>query len=220
MLRADVVVAELQRLAQRQLQHLFRSRRKRDVPARRRSPRPMMSSTWRRTSSSRISEFLQRSGRHAVALVEQAEQDVFGPDGVVVEQPGLLLGQHHHPTGPVGEAFKHGDHVLAARPHALTGTGTHAPNRRLGALSRSLLASPRGPRGGRRCARAGALPPRTSPRCFHAGGPVATMRTGSAPARPARVHADPRPGQESSTQRRSGPCRSSGGARGAPGEAA
>ena len=34
-LGADVVVAELQRLAQRQLEHLLRARRERDVPGRR-----------------------------------------------------------------------------------------------------------------------------------------------------------------------------------------
>jgi hypothetical protein len=25
----------------------------------------------------------------------------------VIEEPSLLLGEHHHPPGPVGEALKH-----------------------------------------------------------------------------------------------------------------
>ena len=37
-LGADVVVAELERLAQRQLEHLLRPRRERDVPRRRLPP--------------------------------------------------------------------------------------------------------------------------------------------------------------------------------------
>jgi hypothetical protein len=39
--------------------------------------------------------------------MHQAEQDVLGPDVVVVEHPGLFLCQDHHPTRPVGEPLKH-----------------------------------------------------------------------------------------------------------------
>jgi hypothetical protein len=39
--------------------------------------------------------------------VEQPEQDVFGTNEVVVEQPGLFVGQHQNLTGSVGETFEH-----------------------------------------------------------------------------------------------------------------
>ena len=43
----------------------------------------------------------------AFALVEQPQKDVLGADVVVIEEPGFFLGQHHDPSGSVGEAFKH-----------------------------------------------------------------------------------------------------------------
>src|SRR5207302_5812544 len=43
---------------------------------------------------------------HALALVDEAEQDVLGPDVVVVEEPCFLLGQDDDPSGTVGEAFE------------------------------------------------------------------------------------------------------------------
>jgi hypothetical protein len=39
--------------------------------------------------------------------VDQAQEDVLGADVVVVEHPGLFLGQDDHPTGSVGEPFEH-----------------------------------------------------------------------------------------------------------------
>ena len=41
-------------------------------------------------------------------LLDEAEQDVLGADVIVVEHPGLFLGQHDDPAGAVGEAFEHG----------------------------------------------------------------------------------------------------------------
>ena len=49
----------------------------------------------------------QRLGRYAVALVDEAEQDVLGADEVVVEEPRFLLGQHQDSSGTVGEALEH-----------------------------------------------------------------------------------------------------------------
>src|SRR5699024_9225048 len=51
---------------------------------------------------------LERLARHPFALVDEAEEDVLGPDVVVVEEACLLLGQDHDPAGPVGEPFEHG----------------------------------------------------------------------------------------------------------------
>jgi len=38
-------------------------------------------------------EALQSLGGHSLTLVDEAEEDVLGPDVVVVEHPGLFLGQ-------------------------------------------------------------------------------------------------------------------------------
>ena len=53
-------------------------------------------------------EALQRLGGDALALVDQAEQDVLGADVVVGEHAGLFLGQHDHPAGSVCEPLEHG----------------------------------------------------------------------------------------------------------------
>jgi hypothetical protein len=106
-LRADVVVAQLLGLAQRQLQDLLGPGRERDVPGRRLLPAAddLLDLGAHRFEGD--AEGLQGRGGHALALVDQAEQDVLGADVVVVEEPGLLLGQHNHPPGPVGELLKH-----------------------------------------------------------------------------------------------------------------
>jgi hypothetical protein len=39
--------------------------------------------------------------------MDQTEQDVFGADVVVTQQPRFLLGEDDDPAGPVGEAFEH-----------------------------------------------------------------------------------------------------------------
>jgi hypothetical protein len=39
--------------------------------------------------------------------VDQAQEDVLGADVVVVEHPGLFLGQDNHTAGSVGEPFEH-----------------------------------------------------------------------------------------------------------------
>jgi transposase len=61
---------------------------------------------------------LQRPGGHALALVDQAQQDVLGAQVVVVEHPGLFLRQDHNPPGPVGKPLKHlNQHSSAAVMH-------------------------------------------------------------------------------------------------------
>jgi hypothetical protein len=135
-------VAELQRLTQRQLQHLLGPRRERDVPARRLLTLAddlfyLLTHTLKRDA-----EALQRLGRHALTLVDEAEQDVLRADVVVVEHPGFFLRQDDDSTGTVGEPLEHGTHVLAARPHAPRRQGARGRgDERSGALSLSLLAS-------------------------------------------------------------------------------
>ena len=111
-LGADVVVAELQCLAQRQLENLLGAGSERDVADWGLPPWPMISSTWLAHGFERDAERLERFGRDALALVDQAEQDVLGPDVVVVEHSRLFLGENDHTAGPVGKPLEH-----LATPH-------------------------------------------------------------------------------------------------------
>ena len=67
----------------------------------------MISTTWERTDFEADAQALQRPGGDALTLVDQTEQDVLGPDVVVVEEPRLFLSEDHDSPGPVGESFKH-----------------------------------------------------------------------------------------------------------------
>ena len=107
MLGADVVVAELQRLAQRQLEDLLRTRGEGDVAGGRRTALTDDLLDLLPHGLERDAERLERFGRDAFALVDQPEQDVLGADVVVVEQPGLFLREDDDTTGSIREAFKH-----------------------------------------------------------------------------------------------------------------
>ena len=65
-------------------------------------------------------ERLECLGRYALALVDEAEQDVLGADVVVVEHPGLFLSQDHDPPRPVGKPLEHPHTHAAMKPD---GTG-------------------------------------------------------------------------------------------------
>ena len=106
-LGADVVVAELQRFAQRQLEHLLGAGGERDVARRRRAALADDLFDLAAHGLERDAEALQRLRSDPFAFVDQAEQDVLGADVAVVQQPGFLLSEHHDPPGPIGEAFKH-----------------------------------------------------------------------------------------------------------------
>ena len=106
MLGADVVVAELQRLAERELEDLLGPRRERDVPGRRRAALSDDLLDLAADGLQRDAERLERLGGDALTLVDQPEQDVLGADVVVVEEPSFLLGQHDDPSGSVGEPFE------------------------------------------------------------------------------------------------------------------
>ena len=113
-LGADVVVAELQCLAQRQLEDLLGARRERDVARRRRAALADDLFDLVAHGLERDAEALERLGRDAFAFVDEPEQDVLGADVAVVQQAGFFLGEHHDPPCPVGEAFKHGGSVSAS----------------------------------------------------------------------------------------------------------
>src|SRR5262245_26350242 len=52
-------------------------------------------------------EVFEDVGGNAVALLDQAQKDVLGPDVVVIEAPRLLARQLHHLAGAVGKALVH-----------------------------------------------------------------------------------------------------------------
>ena len=104
----DVVVAELQRLAQAQLEDLLGARGEGDVTRGRLLALADDLLDLLAHILQLDAEGLQRLAGNPVALVDQAEQDVFGPDVVVVEHPRFFLREDDHPAGPVGEPFKHG----------------------------------------------------------------------------------------------------------------
>src|SRR6266511_4877684 len=112
-LGADVVVAQLQRLPQRQVEDLLGPGRE------------GRGSGWggpaetddlldaQADGSQGDAQRLQRLVGNAVVLPEQAEQEVLGADVVVVEVPAFLLSEHDRSSRPVGEA---GEPVLLPGP--------------------------------------------------------------------------------------------------------
>ena len=69
-------------------------------------------------------EALERLGGDALALVDEAEQDVLGADVVVGEHAGLFLGQHDHPPGSVGEPLEHAHRSPEASSRLAPAAGT------------------------------------------------------------------------------------------------
>ena len=120
-LGADVVVAELQRLAQRELEHLLGARRERDVAGRLLLTLADDVLDLLAHGVERDAERLERLGGDTLTLMDQPEQDVLGADVVVVEHLGLFLGQDDDATGSVGESL---EHVLLLKRHGRVGAVT------------------------------------------------------------------------------------------------
>ena len=106
-LGADVVVAELQRFAQRQLEHLLGARRERDVPGRLLLTLADDVLHLLAHGVERDAQRLERLGGDTFTLVDETEQDVLGADVVVVEHLRLFLGEHNHTTGAIRESLEH-----------------------------------------------------------------------------------------------------------------
>ncbi|MBB5626779.1 hypothetical protein BJ981_002478 [Sphaerisporangium krabiense] len=106
-LRADVVVAQLQGFAERQLKDLLGARGEGDVPRRRRLALAddlldLLTHTFKTDA-----EALKSLGGNAFALMDQAKKNVLSADVVVVEHPSLFLGQDDNPPCAVSEPFEH-----------------------------------------------------------------------------------------------------------------
>src|SRR5206468_7601261 len=106
-LGADVVVTELERLAERQLQDLLGARRERDVTRRRRLTLADDLLDLLTHGVEVDVEAVERLGGNAFALVDQTEEDVLGPDVVVVEHPRFFLREDHDPSGAIREPLEH-----------------------------------------------------------------------------------------------------------------
>src|SRR5690606_28101647 len=105
-LGADVVVAELQRLAERQLEHLLGARGERDVTDR---GLLALADDVLHLLPHRVEgdvEGLHRLRGDALALVDQPEQDVLGADVVVVEHPRFFLREDDHAASTVREPLE------------------------------------------------------------------------------------------------------------------
>ena len=105
-LGADVVVAERERLAQRQLEHLLGARRERDLAggdllAGADDPHHLGADALDGDV-----ERLEDAGGQALLLAQQPEQDVLGADVVVLERARLFLGQDDDLTGSLCESLE------------------------------------------------------------------------------------------------------------------
>src|SRR5690606_25053218 len=100
-LGADVAVAELQRLAQAQLEHLLGARGERDVAGRLLLALADDVLHLLAHRVERDAEAFESLRRDTLALVDEPQQDVLGADVVVVEHLRLFLGEDDHPTGSV-----------------------------------------------------------------------------------------------------------------------
>ena len=115
-LRADVVVAERQRLPQRELEHLLRARRERDLAggdlvALADDPRDL-----RPDLLDRDVERLEHARSQALLLAEEAQQDVLRADVIVLEGARLVLGQDDDLTSPLGETLEQGSRMVPEGP--------------------------------------------------------------------------------------------------------
>ncbi len=128
-LGADVVVSELQRLTQGELEDLLRTRGERDVPGRSGLAATDDLADLLADVLERHVHRLERLRGDALTLVDQSEKDVLRPDVVVVEHPRLFLGEDHDPAGPVGEPLEHRAAFSSSGP-SVTHASVGAPGRK------------------------------------------------------------------------------------------
>ena len=113
MLGADVVVVEPPRLVDGQLDHLLGARRQADLA----HDRPVAATDDELDRGADLGQLdaqvLEHPRGDAVALADQAEQQVLGADVVVVEALGLFLGEREDLAGSLGE-FVESVHVAVS----------------------------------------------------------------------------------------------------------
>src|SRR5262249_39029699 len=106
-LGADVVVAEAQRFAERELEDLLRARGERNLSGRDLVALADDPGDLRTHLLDGDVERLEDAGSEALLLAQQAEQDVLGADVVVLERACLVLCENNDLAGSFGETFEH-----------------------------------------------------------------------------------------------------------------
>ena len=117
-LGADVVVAERERLAQRQLEHLLGARRERDLAGGDLLAGADDADDLGADALDGDVERLEHARGEALLLAQQPEQDVLGADVVVLQGPGFLLREDDHLPGPFCESLEQLFSVSASGPCA------------------------------------------------------------------------------------------------------
>ena len=106
-LGADVVVAQREGLAERELEDLLGARREGDLAGGDLLAGADYANDLRADALDRDVERLEHAGGKALLLSEESEQDVLGADVVVLESPRLLLGEDDDLTGSLCESLEH-----------------------------------------------------------------------------------------------------------------
>ena len=106
-LGADVVVAERERFAKRQLENLLGARRERDLARRHLVALADDARDLRAHFLDRDVERLEDPRGKPLLLAEEPEQDVLGADVVVLERPSFVLCEDNYLTRSLCEPFKH-----------------------------------------------------------------------------------------------------------------
>ena len=123
----DVALLKLQGLPERQLEDLPGPRREREVTRLRGLASSDDLLDLLNGNPKRDVQRLKRFGSDASLFAEKGEQDVLGPDVVVIEHPRLFLGKDHDPSRLVGESLEQqtplrSDASSQSRPEHLPGT--------------------------------------------------------------------------------------------------
>jgi hypothetical protein len=108
--------------AERQLEDLLGARRERDVPGRRGLPLTDDLLDLLTNGLERDVQRLEGLRGDAFTFVDEPEQDVLGPDVVVVEHPRLFLREDDDAAGSVGESLEHLT-PPGPKPHLSNGLG-------------------------------------------------------------------------------------------------
>ena len=106
-LGADVVVAERERLAQRELEHLLRARRERDLPGGDLVTLADDAGDLGAHLLDRDVERLEHARGETLLLAKEPEQDVLGADVVVLQRPRFVLGKNDHLAGSLCKPLEH-----------------------------------------------------------------------------------------------------------------
>ena len=106
-LGTDVVVAELQRFTQRQLENLLRAWREGNVAGRRGATLTDDFFDLAADGFERDSEGFHGFGGDAFAFVDETQENVLCADVAVIEQSCFFLRKNDDPPGPISKAFEH-----------------------------------------------------------------------------------------------------------------